>query len=201
MNPQIEQSLNRIGNAAEGRMRAIVDGARHGSKRAANSIEKGKKPLKTLSGLGLKLSAVSHQTTDRVLKQQTQLAANQLDAVARRFESAASAKCLRDLVKKQIQLTPEQFASLSRDTRASIGIIADAGSEARDVVVGTFKELKKVGKSRTASAKKKAKKASKKVQAKAASTVKNAKKSGKKTVRKAARKTAASAEKVAAAAS
>jgi hypothetical protein len=201
MNPQIEQSLNRIAASAEGRMRAIVDGARQGSKRAASGIEKGKKPLKTLSGLGLKLSAVSHQTTDRVLKQQTQLAANQLDAIARRFESAAKATCLRDLVKKQIQLTPEQFASLSRDTRASLGILVDAGADARDILGGTFNELKKAGKSRTAAASKTAKKTAKKAKAKVARKASSAKTAGKKTVRKAARKTAAKAEQVAAAAS
>ncbi|MEQ8207867.1 MAG: hypothetical protein RIA65_16950 [Woeseia sp.] len=195
MNQPIEQSMDRISNAAESGLQSLVSGARQRSKRAAQSVAAGKKPLQTLTGLGLKLSAVSHQTTDRILKQQTALAANQLDMIAMRFESAADASCLRDLVKKQIRLTPEQLSRLGRDTKTSLGIVMNAGSEARDVVTGTIKSLRKPRKA----TKSPARKAAKSAKATVAKASKSAKKTSKKVVKKAAKKTATAANKVASA--
>ncbi|ANO51025.1 hypothetical protein [Woeseia oceani] len=195
MNQPIEQSMDRIATAADSGLHSLVNGARQRSKRAAQRVTAGKKPLQALAGLGLKLSAVSHRTTDRILKQQTALTANQLDLIALRFESAADASCLRDLVKKQIRLTPEQLSRLGRDTRASFGIVLDAGSEARDVVADTLGSLRKPRKVAKAPARKAAK-TTKKTVAKAS---KSAKKTSKKVVRKAAGKTAAAADKVASA--
>lgn len=143
MNPQIEQSINRISSGARGSVRAVINGARARSQYAAKTVVNTKKPLNTLSGLGLKLSAVSHRTTDRVVKQQTQMAAHQLDLIAARLQSAAGATCMRDLVKKQLKMTPEQFKRFGRDTRDSLSIFVEAGSEAREVVKGTFKTLRK----------------------------------------------------------
>lgn len=143
MNPNIEQSINRISAGARGSMRAVIDGARARSQYAAKTVKNTKKPLNTLSGLGLKLSAVSHRTTDRVMKQQTQLAANQLDVIAARLESAAGATCMRDLVKKQLRMTPEQLQRFGRDTRDALSIVVEGGSEAREVVKGTLQSLRR----------------------------------------------------------
>lgn len=148
MNEQLETSAQQIEDGAE----TLVDGARTGlgglvtsaragGRRAAETVVRGKAPLATLSGLGLKLSAVSHRTTDRVLKQQTTLAANQLDLLAERLRAAANAGSLRELVSRQVRLVPEQFARLGRDARESLTIIAAGGSEARDVIRGTIGEL------------------------------------------------------------
>jgi hypothetical protein len=172
MNPQIEQSINRISAGARGSVRAVIDGARARSHYAAKTVTKSKKPLNTLSGLGLKLSAVSHRTTDRVVKQQTQLAANQLDVIAARLESAAGATCLRDLVKKQLRMTPQQLQRFGRDTRDSLAIIVEGGSEVREVVKGTIQTLRRQD-------------------VKPGAKAKRAKKKVAKTVRKTARKTAA----------
>ncbi|MGB5247049.1 MAG: hypothetical protein WBM54_06290 [Woeseia sp.] len=189
MNPQIEQSINRISSGARGSVRAVIDGARARSQYVAKTVVNTKKPLNTLSGLGLKLSAVSHRTTDRMVKQQTQMAANQLDVVAARFESAAGATCLRDLVKKQIKMTPAQIKRLGRDTRSSLAIIVEAGSEAGEVVKGTFKSLRNQTVAPRAKATRKTRTAAK--SAKVTAAARPAKKVAKKVAKKRSKKVAA----------
>lgn len=131
MNPQIEQSLDRLSVQA-----------RAGVRRAAATLRDGKKPLKSLSGVGLKLSAVSHRATDGWLRQQTRLAANQIDALADRFASAAAANGPRDLLRRQIEMTPGQFATLRADARDSFAVLAGAGRDARAVIAAGVASLR-----------------------------------------------------------
>lgn len=202
MNSQIEASVDRIEDGAEeivagarGGVRGLITSARRGGERAADAVVKGKKPLATLSGVGLKLSAVSHRTTDRVLKQQTALASNQLDLIARRFKAAAAATGLRDLVADQVRLTPEQFRRLGLDARQSLSIIAAGGVEARDVVRDGLSELsprgkrggaKKGGAKKGGAKKKAARKSTAKSATKPAARRKKASKKAKKVSRKTA---------------
>lgn len=196
MNPQIEQSINRLSAGARDSVQAVVSGARARSQTVAKTVSNTKKPLNTLSGLGLKLSAVSHRTTDRMLKQQTQLAAHQLDAIAARFESAADATCLRDLVKRQARMTPEQLQRFGRDARESLAILVEGGSEAREVVKGTWQALRKQDIKPRAKAKRKKRTASKTARAVARTTTPVAgKTSARRTKKKAARKTRANSAK------
>lgn len=192
MNSQIEASIDQIEDGAEdivagarGGVRGLIVSARRRGERAADVVVKGKKPLATLSGVGLKLSAVSHRTTDRVLKQQTELASNQLDMVAARFRAAAGATGLKDLVAEQLRLTPEQFRRLGQDARQSLSIIAAGGSEVRDVVKGGLTELSnragKGGAKKRGTAKKKA---ARKAVAKPAARRKKVSKKAKKVSRK-----------------
>jgi len=192
MNPQIEQSMNRIADGARGSVRGLINNARRTGQRAAAKVVDGKKPVRTLSGLGLKLSAVSHRTTDRVVKQQTAMTVNQLDVVAARLQSAAGATCLRDLVKKQISMTPEQFQRFTTDARKSVAILVDAGSEAREVVKGAVQDLRaKQPKPRKKAARKTpAKKARKTAARKTAAAKPAAKKVAKKRAKKVSRKVA-----------
>lgn len=194
MNPEIEASLDRIEDGvsdlkagARGGVHGLVTSARQRGREAADRIARGKQPLEKLSGLGLALSAVSHRTTDRVLKQQTSLAANQLDLLALRLERAAAATSFRDLLTGQIRLTPEQLSKLGRDARESLSILVEGGSDARDVLRKGLGELtgrgtakrgtgtaspapatRKAGKKKTARRKKAAGKTARKVKRKTA---------------------------------
>lgn len=165
MNPQITESINRIADGARANFRAAVSGARGRSMQAAQRVVETRRPLEALTGVGLKLSAVSHRTTDRVLKQNMQLAVHQLDAVAERLESAATAACLRDLIRKQIKLTPAHVSRFGRDARESLTIVAEGGMEAGDVLKSAVSALKS---SATAPAKRKTKTARKRPAKKAA---------------------------------
>ncbi|MEX1265543.1 MAG: hypothetical protein WEA08_01390 [Woeseia sp.] len=185
MNPQLEASIDRIQDRARGRYQHLLEGARSRTEQAAGRIGGGKKPLNTLSNLSIKLSGVSHRTTDTLLRHNTKLLENQLDVIALRFSKAAEARSVRDLIGTQLGLVPEQVGRLATDTRASLGIVLKAGSEARELLKGTVSELRGV---RTTPARKPArKKAAKKTAAGKTSARKAAKQStaGKTPVRKA----------------
>lgn len=142
MNPQIENSFTEIADKARGRFEDALKGARQSTERAAGRITKTKKPVKTISRLGVKLSGVSHQTASKLLKQQTKLVEAQIDALAGRLKAAADATDLRDLLKTQIRLIPENTSRFADDAREAFGIVKGAGSEIRELVKGTVSELK-----------------------------------------------------------
>lgn len=142
MNPTFENTMSRIADKARGRYARLVKGARQRTESAADRVALGKKPVKTITGLGLKLTAISHKTADQVLRQQTRLMEHQIDAVADRLKAAADAKNLRDLVRTQLRLIPHNVSRIAGDARDTLSIVANAGMEVRDVVKSTISELR-----------------------------------------------------------
>ena len=142
----------------------MITGARKGTENAAGLVKKGKRPVKTLSKAGLKLTRLTHKTADGVLKQQTKMVENQLDGFAGSLHAAATASDLKSLVRKQIELAPQNASRWLEDTRSTFGIIAGAGKEVGGIVAVTIDELrgktvakttaKKVRKTTTKAAKK-----------------------------------------------
>jgi len=172
MNQQIENAISRIADQARGRYDELMRNARQMTEHAAGRVTRGKKPLKTISRMGLKITAVSHRTADKVLKQNTKLVEHQIDAVAGRLKAVADASNLRELVGTQIRLIPENASQIVSDTREAFSIVAGAGGEIRDIVVGTAAELRgKAPATRKPARKKAASPASKKASKKAAKKV------------------------------
>lgn len=120
----------------------IVDGARLRAAAAAGQVADGKKPVQTLADAGIAISKVSHKATGKIIKQQARIVSNSIDAVAGRLQAAAGAESLKDLVSTQVRLVPENTARLINDTRDALGIVADAGTEVRGIVVKTFGTLR-----------------------------------------------------------
>jgi hypothetical protein len=142
MNSTIENSISRIAEKARGRYQAILTNARSRTEKAAGRVTQGKKPVKTFSKLGLKLTATSHRTADKVLKQQTKMVEHQIDAFAGRLAAAAEANGVRDLLKTQFRMIPENAALLVNDTRAALGIFVGAGAEVGSLIKDTAAELR-----------------------------------------------------------
>jgi phasin family protein len=142
MKTQIENSIGRIAEQARGRFFALLNGARNQTENAAGKVSKGKGPVKTVSKMSLKLSAVSHKTADKVLKQQTRMVEHQIDAIASRLHAAATATDVRDLVSTQIRLIPENASRFASDARDTLGIVASAGQEVGKLLKGTVAELR-----------------------------------------------------------
>ena len=138
MNAQVD----RLADKARGRIESIVSGARQQTEQAAGRVKKGKKPVKTLSRMGQELSSISHRATTKVVKSQTRLIENQLDAFAGRLNTAANATSVRGLVTDQIRLFPENAAQLVEDSRNTIAAVAEAGGEVRQLFAGTLSELR-----------------------------------------------------------
>jgi hypothetical protein len=158
MNLQIENSISRIFDQAISRYQGLLAGARQQTDKAAGRVQRGKKPVKTISKLSLKLTAVTHRTADKVLKQQAKMVENQIDAVAGRLRAAAESRNLRELVGTQIRLIPVNASQFAKDTRAALTIVAGAGSEVGGLVKNTVAELRGVSVTKTPKAPRKTKK-------------------------------------------
>lgn len=142
MNPRVERSINRIAEQARSRYAALLGAARNQTEQAAGVIRNGKKPVKTLTRFGVKLTDVSHRATAKVVKQQAAMVEHQIDALATGLRAAANADGLRDLVRGQFRRIPENASLLLTDGRATLSIVAEAGGEVRQLVAGAVAELR-----------------------------------------------------------
>ncbi len=142
MNLQIEDKISEIADQARDRYEDAVSAAREGTEKAAGKLSKGKKPVKIVSRLGVKLSGVSHRTVNKLWKRQTKLVEDQIDALAGHLKVAATAQDLRNLVETQIELIPDNASRLKDEAREAFDIVKGAGSEIRDIFKGTADELK-----------------------------------------------------------
>lgn len=183
MNPRIDASIDRIADRARGQYESFIHGARSQTEQAAGRVRNGKKPVQTLSRLGLELTSISHRATADIVKSQARMVENQMDALAGRLHNAAQADSLRGLVRDQIRLIPASAAQFVEDTRSTFSVVREAGGEVRNLVAGTVAEFRKpVAKPAAKPAKKKA--APKKAASKKAAKKKVAKKAAKKTASK-----------------
>ena len=155
MNLQIENSISEITDKVRDRYEDAVESARQNTEQAAGRLSRRKKPVRTISRLGLKLSSVTHRTANKLWKQQTKLVEGQIDAVAGRLKAAAEAQDLKDLVETQVRLFPENTARIAGQAREALGIVKGAGGEIAELVKGTVAELKgqKANLKKTAAAK------------------------------------------------
>ena len=142
MNAKIQESISRIADEARNRYTALLSVVRKQTAAAAGTVSKGKGPLKVVSNFGLKLTAVSHKTADKVLKQQVKLIGNQIDAAAGRLQAAASSTDLRDLISTQFRLIPQNVSRFTEDARDTLVIVSGARQEVGQLVKGTVAELK-----------------------------------------------------------
>ena len=142
MNLQIENSISEITDKVRDRYEDAVESARQNTEQAAGRLSRRKKPVRTISRLGLKLSNVTHRTANKLWKQQTKLVEGQIDAVAGRLKAAAEAQDLKDLVETQVRLFPENTARIAGQAREALGIVKGAGGEIAELVKGTVAELK-----------------------------------------------------------
>ena len=142
MNLQIETKISDIADKARGRYEDAISAARKGTEKAAGRVSKGKKPVKAVSRFGIKLTGVSHRTVNKLWKRQTKLVEDQIDALAGHLKAAANADDLRNLVRTQIDLIPENASRIKDEAREAFDIVKDAGGEIRDIMKVTVDELR-----------------------------------------------------------
>ena len=142
MKQNIENAISRIADDARARYAELLRDARQKTEQAAGQVTRGKKPLKTISRLGLKLTAVTHRTADKVLKQNTKLVEHQIDAIAERLKAVADARDLRELVGTQVRMIPESASRMASDAREALNIVVGAGGEVGQILQGTAAELR-----------------------------------------------------------
>lgn len=142
MNLQLENSISDIAEKARGRYDDALRAARKGTEKAAGRVAKAKKPVKTISRFGVKLSGVSHRTVNKIWKRQTKLVEGQFDAVAGHLRAVADADNLRDLIRAQIDLIPDDANRFRAEAREAIEIVRGAGNEIREIVKEAVDEFR-----------------------------------------------------------
>ena len=142
MNSNIDESIDRIAGRARGRYQSFIHGARSQTEQAAGRVRDGKKPVRTLSRLGVELTSISHRATSDIVKSQARMIENQMDALAGRLHNAAQADSLRNLVADQIRLIPANAAQFVEDTRSTFTVVKQAGGEVKQLIAGTVTELR-----------------------------------------------------------
>ena len=142
MNLQSETKISDIADKARGRYEDAISAARKGTEKAAGRVSKGKKPVKAVSRFGIKLTGVSHRTVNKLWKRQTKLVEDQIDALAGHLKAAANADDLRNLVRTQIDLIPENASRFKDEAREAFDIVKGAGGEIRDIMKVTVDELR-----------------------------------------------------------
>ncbi|MFQ5982698.1 MAG: phasin family protein [Woeseiaceae bacterium] len=142
MNLKLENSISEIADKARDRYDDALESVREGTEKVAGRVSKGKKPIRTISRYGVKLSGVSHRTANKLWKRQTKLVEDQIDAVADHLKAAAKAEDLKDLVKTQIDLIPGNTSRLADEAREAFEIVKEAGGEIRVLVKETIDELR-----------------------------------------------------------
>ncbi|NNF52448.1 MAG: TIGR01841 family phasin [Gammaproteobacteria bacterium] len=194
-NQTIDQAIT-VAETFVGVSRAAAEGT-------AKIMFKAKKPLRDAARTGVRLNRISHNSVEKLVKQQARALERSVDAGAARLELAARAPSLKALINEQVSLLPETKKRLGGDLRETWEIFVEAGSE-----IGTTLRPRKAAKSKPAkrkakSARKAASKASpkatrrgakKRVSASKAKTTKRAK-SAKPAARRVSKKAATTARK------
>ncbi len=147
----------------------VLESAKSGARKASDWADAGKKPVQTVADAGLKMSSISHRTTDKLVRQQASIVEGEFDALSTYFEDLAAAGDVRSVARLQLSVLPSFARRTLENGRSSLGIVAEAGADVRAVVGKTFSELrqgkapvKKAAKKATSAAKKTASKVSKK---------------------------------------
>jgi phasin family protein len=170
MNLKVENSFGEIADRARDRYEDAVQAARKGTEKAASRVTRGKKPVRTISKYGVKISGVSHRTVNKLWRRQTKLVEHQFDALAEHLKAAADAENLKNFIEKQIELIPDDTDRFADEARETLQIVKVAGSEIRDIVKGAVDELvgKKAAAAKTPAQSKTSAKAAKPARASAA---------------------------------
>lgn len=152
MNHRTDSTVDRIADRARDRYQSLINDARSQTVQAAGRVRETKRPVQKLSSLGIELSNISHRATRNVLRSQTRLVEHQLDALAGRLHAAARATSIRDLVRGQIRLIPENASRLIEDTRQTLSAVASAGGEVRNVVSDAVVQIRRSDEPKAAAA-------------------------------------------------
>jgi len=131
-----------------------VRAAREATAKSAERIKALKDPVRAVSRSGIKLTAISQSTVERLIVLQERLVTSALTDAATQLERAARADNVKDLVKDQAEVLRATRERLVGDITAAVTILKDAGVDVRGVATHTYESV--TGKGKPAAAKRKA---------------------------------------------
>jgi len=137
-----------------------VKAAREATAKSAERIKALNPRIRAMSRSGVKLTAISQSTAERLIHLQEQLVTSALTDAATQLERAARAEKVTDLVKDQAEVLRATRERIVSDITEAVTILKGAGGDVRDVATHAYESV--TGKATKAAPKKKAKTARRK---------------------------------------
>ena len=162
----IEQA-QALADQAEKLRKMPVEAARGAAARSADTVKSMREPVRALTRSGVKLTAISQSTVQRLIELQEQIITAAMSDAAAQLESAAGATSVAELARIQGRVLLAARERIVRDMAQAMAIVKEAGTELGKVAAESGPTAgRKAGKKATASkavrkapAKKKAKRA------------------------------------------
>jgi phasin family protein len=125
-----------------GRLRTDpVKAARAASMKSAERIKALKDPIRAVSRSGVKLTAISQNTAERLIQLQEQLVTSALTDAAAQLERAARADNVVALVRDQADVLRATRERIVSDITEAVTILKDAGGDVRKVATHTYESV------------------------------------------------------------
>ena len=105
---------------------------------SAEGLKSLKKPVRMVAHSGVKLTAVSQDTLAKLIELQSEVVTTALTAVATRFERAARADGVFDLVRDQVEMLPATRERIVDEATRAVEIVRHAGRDVRKVATHTY---------------------------------------------------------------
>ena len=131
---QSQSLADRAGKLGERPVKAV----RRATARSAERIKALRAPIRTVSRSGVKLTAISQSTAERLIEWQAQIVTSALTDAATQLERAAKAASARDILRDQADVLRATRERIVSDITEAVTILKDAGSETRKVATHTY---------------------------------------------------------------
>lgn len=118
-----------------------VKAARAATAKSAARIKALNPRIRTMSRSGVKLTAISQATAERLIQLQEQLVTSALTDAATQLERAARADDVRSLVKDQAAVLRATRERIVSDISEAVSILKDAGGDVRKVATHTYESM------------------------------------------------------------
>jgi phasin family protein len=118
-----------------------VKAARAATAKSAERIKALNPRIRAVSRSGVKLTAISQSTAERLIQLQEQLVTSALTDAATQLERAARADDVRALVKDQAAVLRATRERIVSDITEAVTILKDAGGDVRAVATHTYESV------------------------------------------------------------
>lgn len=105
---------------------------------SAESVKSLKSPVRMVAHSGVKLTVVSQNALQSLIEWQSEVITSALTSMAVRFERAAEAEHIIELVRDQVDLLPATRDRLVDEATRGAAIFTDTGREVRKLAVQTY---------------------------------------------------------------
>ncbi|MEM1261888.1 MAG: hypothetical protein AAGH76_05800 [Pseudomonadota bacterium] len=138
----IEEIYSRTAERARAQAENVLNSAQTGVKKASDWVEGGKQPVQKLADASLKISSISHQTTDKLVRAQARAVENEVLALSEYLADVADADSIQALARRQFDILPRLTRRVVDNTRETVTILRDAGGDVRGLIGDTFSDLR-----------------------------------------------------------